>query len=166
MGSEYYLFIGKNLPITKELTEAQQAAGRLKAVLQDSLNPKGTVDIGRFTQNFNKAGLDLNKLKSQMQSLGPEGSKAFAQLAQSIATADAPLRKTNKLMTELGTTLKNTARWQLTSSMIHGFMGGLQEAYSYAQSLDKSLTNKQVRKMINWILPKLNTFVLQKTPLT
>ena len=32
--------------------------------------------------------------------------------------------------------------------------------------LDKSLTNKQVRKMINWILPKLNTFVLQKTPLT
>ena len=41
--------IGKDLPITKELVEAQQAAGRLKAVLQDSLNPKGTVDIGRFT---------------------------------------------------------------------------------------------------------------------
>ena len=32
--------------------------------------------------------------------------------------------------------------------------------------LDNSLTNKQFRKMINWILQKLNTFVLQKTPLT
>ena len=136
--------IGKDLPITKELTEAQQAAGRLKAVLADSLNPKGTVDIGRFTQNFKKAGLDINKVKSQMESLGPAGSKAFAQLAQSVATADAPLRRTSKLMSELSTTLKNTARWQLTSSMIHGFMGGLQEAYSYAQSLDKSLTNIRI----------------------
>lgn len=136
--------IGKDLPITKELTEAQQAAGRLKAVLQDSLNPKGTVDIGRFTQNFKKAGLDLTKLKGQMDSLGPAGSKAFAQLAQSIATADAPLRKTNRLVSELSTTLKNTARWQLTSSMIHGFVGGLQEAYSYVQALDKSLTNIRI----------------------
>lgn len=136
--------IGKDLPITKELMEAQQAAGRLKAVLADSLNPKGTVDIGRFTQNFKKAGLDINKVKSQMESLGPAGSKAFAQLAQSVATADAPLRRTSKLVSELSTTLKNTARWQLTSSMIHGFIGGLQEAYSYAQSLDKSLTNIRI----------------------
>jgi hypothetical protein len=31
------------------------------------------------------------------------------------------------------TTLKNTARWQLSSSLLHGFMGALQGSISYAE---------------------------------
>jgi hypothetical protein len=32
----------------------------------------------------------------------------------------------------MGTTLKNTARWQISSSILHGFMGALSSAYGYA----------------------------------
>jgi hypothetical protein len=41
-------------------------------------------------------------------------------------------------------TMKNTARWQLTSSMLHDFIGGLQSAYGYAQKLNKSLTDIRI----------------------
>jgi hypothetical protein len=39
--------------------------------------------------------------------------------------ADVPLKRSSKLLDELWTTMKNTARWQLTSSAMHGFMGAV-----------------------------------------
>ena len=44
----------------------------------------------------------------------------------------------------MGTTLKNTVRWQLSSSILHGFMGSIQSAYNYAQDLNKSLNNIRI----------------------
>jgi len=38
----------------------------------------------------------------------------------------------------------NTARWQLSSSMLHGFMGAVQSAYGYAQDLNESLNNIRI----------------------
>jgi len=39
--------------------------------------------------------------------------------------AEVPLKRTNTLLAEFATTLKNTARWQISSSILHGFMGSL-----------------------------------------
>jgi hypothetical protein len=36
-----------------------------------------------------------------------------------------PTRKVNKALEEMMTTLKNTARWQISSSILHGFMGAV-----------------------------------------
>jgi hypothetical protein len=43
-----------------------------------------------------------------------------------------PLKRSNALISELWTTLKNTARWQISSSILHGFIGSVQSAYYYA----------------------------------
>lgn len=40
--------------------------------------------------------------------------------------------------------MKNTARWQLTSSMLHGFMGAVQTAYGYTQDLNESLNSIRI----------------------
>ena len=40
--------------------------------------------------------------------------------------------------------MKNTMRWQLTSSALHGFTGALEQAYGYAKSLDGSLNNIRI----------------------
>ncbi|MGM9964993.1 MAG: phage tail tape measure protein [Bacilli bacterium] len=40
--------------------------------------------------------------------------------------------------------MKNTLRWQLTSSALHSFIGGLEQAYGYAQDLNKSLTDIRI----------------------
>jgi hypothetical protein len=76
--------------------------------------------------------------------LGPEGEKAFLKLAKSITLAEIPLKKTNKLVDDLWQSLKNTAKWQLSSSVIHGFMGALQSAYGYAQDLNSSLNDIRI----------------------
>mgnify|MGYP003413400072 FL=1 len=47
-------------------------------------------------------------------------------------------------MSELWTTMKNTARWQLTSSTMHSFIGAIQHAYHYAQDLNESLNNIRI----------------------
>ena len=40
--------------------------------------------------------------------------------------------------------MKNTVRWQLTSSALHSFIGGLQQAYGYAKDLNKALTDIRI----------------------
>jgi hypothetical protein len=41
-------------------------------------------------------------------------------------------------------TMKNTAKWQLSSSVLHGFMGAVQGAYGYAKDLNKSLNDIRI----------------------
>ena len=133
------------LGITKEITEAQVAASKLSTILSQSMNTKtGNLDLTKFTQSLDKSGMSLKSLKGQLDSLGPSGQKAFLSLAQSISQADVPLRRTNAMVTELWTSIKNTARWQLSSSMLHGVMGAYQQAMGYAKDLDKSLNNIQI----------------------
>jgi hypothetical protein len=76
--------------------------------------------------------------------MGPEGQRAFASLAQSVANSEVPLRRTSALLTEMGTVLKNTIKWQISSSMLHGFMGAMSKAYGYAQDLNESLNNIRI----------------------
>lgn len=134
-----------NLGITKDLMEAQIAATKLQTILSQSVNTKtGNLDLTKFSESFNKAGMDLKVLKGQLDSLGPTGQKAFMSLASSIVSADVPLKRTNALVSELWTTMKNTARWQLSSSVLHGFMGTIQSATGYAKDLDESLNNIRI----------------------
>ena len=133
------------LPLTKELQQAQSAAATLKSALNSAFNEKtGKLDLTQFSDSLRKADLDAAKLRKTFEAFGPAGSQAFMSLSKSIATAELPLRRTNTLMTELWTTMKNTARWQLSSTILHGFMGTVQSALYYARDLDESLNNIRI----------------------
>ena len=144
--------LGQNVNISKsfgginsELTSALSTVNTLKTQLDRAFNTQtGKLDLTKFTQEMERSGMSLEKYQQSLVKLGPEGSKAFAQLANSIAAADIPLMRTNRLLTEMGTVLKNTIKWQISSSAIHGFMGAIQQAYGYAQDLNESLTNIQI----------------------
>ena len=136
---------GNSMGITKELQEASQAAAMLKAQVEGAINIKtGTLDLGLLNKSFQDAGVKLSDYQSKLANLGPAGTKAFNQVAQSILSAEVPLRQSSGLLTEFATTLKNTARWQLSSSILHGFMGAIQSAYGYAQDLNESLNNIRI----------------------
>jgi hypothetical protein len=66
------------------------------------------------------------------------------KLAQSIAAADRPLITLGSKMSGFLTVLKNTARWQISSSILHGFIGSIRSAYNYAQDLNESLNNIRI----------------------
>ena len=135
----------KNLPLTQELLKASSAAAQLQSHLRAATDVNtGKLDLGKFNQQMAASGMSLGKYQKALSNLGPVGDKAFAQLAQSISTADAKLLHANTVMGQFVTSLKNTARWQLSSSMLHGFMGTIQSAYGYAQDLNKSLNSIRI----------------------
>lgn len=136
----------KNSPlgITNEISKAITDVSKLQAALKNSTSQTGKLDLGQFRQELDKAGLDAQKISYQLRTLGPDGVKAFSQLTQSIMNAELPLRRTNTLLNSFATTLKNTARWQLSSNILHGFVGSIQSAYYYAQDLNESLNNIRI----------------------
>ena len=131
--------------LTPEIQRAMVAAGELQAKLEGATNLKtGKLDLSQFSDSLKKGGVSLQEYANQLNALGPAGRQAFTSLAQSIIQAEAPLMRCSKRLKEFGTTLANTARWQISSSMLHGFLGTLQSAYGYAQDLNKSLNDIRI----------------------
>lgn len=133
-----------SLGLTKEIKEATGLVAQLKTQLQNATNSSGTLDLSKFNDSLKKSQTSIADYKNALIKLGPEGSQAFANLASSITSAEIPLKRSNALVKEFATSLANTARWQLSSSILHGFISTMQSAYSYAQNLDKSLTDIQI----------------------
>lgn len=136
---------GSNFAMTKEIQNATSAAIKLKAQLQSATDvDTGKLNLTKFVQSMTQSGMSLKKYEQQLSALGPAGEQAFSTLAASINNADARLKNSNTLLNQFATTLKNTARWQISSSLLHGFMGTLQSAYGYAQDLNQSLNNIRI----------------------
>jgi len=65
-------------------------------------------------------------------------------LATAVAQSEIPIRRVNSTLAQMGTVLKNTIRWQLSSTAIHAFSGAIQTAYNYAKDLNESLNNIRI----------------------
>ena len=129
----------------KNLREAQSAAKDLTKHLEAAVNVNtGKLDFNKFTQSLTKSNQSLDSLYSNLIKAGPDGERAFAQLASSIASSDSKVLSLNSKIKDLGTTLANTVKWQLSSSLIHGFMGALQHAFNYAKDLNSSLNDIRI----------------------
>lgn len=102
------------------------------------------LDLVAFRQGMEQSGMSIEKYAAQLKSLGPTGEQAFLKVAQAIGKAELPMQRSNRLMAELWTTMKNTVRWQLTSSALHGFIGAVQTAYGYTKDLNESLNNIRI----------------------
>lgn len=133
-----------SLGLTKDIKEATTAVAQLKAQLEGAMTSSGTLDLTKFNDSLKASGMSLEEYRVKLSALGSDGTAAFSQLASSIASAEIPIKRANGLLTEMATTLANTARWQLSSSLLHGFIGGLQSAYGYAQDLNESLNNIRI----------------------
>lgn len=131
--------------LTSDLKEASKSALDLATNLQKAVNQNtGKLDLIDFEKSLKASGKSLSVYADELSKLGPTGQQAFLNVASAITQAELPLKRSNKLMTELWVTMKNTARWQLTSSALHGFMGALSTAYGYTKDLDRSLNNIRI----------------------
>ena len=132
------------IAITKEIEQARLAAAQLKAQLKDATNVDGSLNLAKFNQALTSSGQTLASYGKSLSALGPTGQQAFAQLAQSISAANVSFTKSAGLINTMWTTLKNVARFQISSSIMHGIIGGIQAAYGYAQDLNQSLNNIRI----------------------
>lgn len=137
--------LGTKSQVVPTLQKASTAALDLAKNLQSAVNTNtGKLDLSVFNKKLENSGQSLRSYYNQMVQLGPAGTEAFLKVASSITQAELPLRRTNTLMNELWVTMKNTMRWQLTSSVLHGFVGSLEQAYGYSKNLDRSLNEIRI----------------------
>lgn len=137
--------LGTKSQVVPTLQKASTAALDLAKNLQSAVNTNtGKLDLSAFNKKLEDSGQSLRSYYNQMVQLGPAGTEAFLKVASSITQAELPLRRTNTLMNELWVTMKNTMRWQLTSSVLHGFVGSLEQAYGYSKNLDRSLNEIRI----------------------
>lgn len=137
--------LGTKSQVVPTLQKASTAALDLAKNLQSAVNTNtGKLDLSVFNKKLEDSGQSLRSYYNQMVQLGPAGTEAFLKVASSITQAELPLRRTNTLMNELWVTMKNTMRWQLTSSVLHGFVGSLEQAYGYSKNLDRSLNEIRI----------------------
>lgn len=137
--------LGTKSQVVPTLQKASTAALDLAKNLQSAVNTNtGKLDLSVFNKKLEDSGQSLRSYYNQMVQLGPAGTEAFLKVASSITQAELPLRRTNTLMNELWVTMKNTMRWQLTSSVLHGFIGSLKQAYGYSKNLDRSLNEIRI----------------------
>lgn len=127
------------------LDQAKEAARDLQTHLQNAVNTDtGKLDLNKLSASLTKSNQNLTTLCNNLLKSGSTGQQAFTQLARSIAVADNQTLNLGTKLNGLLTTLKNTARWQISSSILHGFMSTISGAYTYAQKLNKSLTDIQI----------------------
>ena len=117
---------------------------QLKAQLDNATTSAGTLDLSKFNESLKRSGITIRDYGRTLNSLGPEGSKAFSTLASSVMNAEIPLKRTNALLDEFVVTLKNSARWQISSNILHGLESTLSSAVGYAENLNKSLTDIRI----------------------
>lgn len=128
-----------------DLHAASEAAKELQFHLNNAFNAStGNFDLSMLDRSLKTSGSNVTDLSVKLLSAGATGQQAFVKLAQSISLADQPMFRISKRMQEFAVTMKNTVKWQLSSSMLHGFMGAVQSAYGYAKDLNKSLNDIRI----------------------
>ena len=131
--------------LASNVQAAARAALDLQQNLRSALNPEtGNLNLEAFNANLQASGRTLSDYQAILSALGPAGQETFMNLARAIQQADEPLVRTNRLMSDLWTTMRNTVRWQITASALQGFTSAISDAYRYAQDLNESLTNIRI----------------------
>lgn len=131
--------------LDKDLQQAGIHAVQLQNQLNKAFNSNtGKLDLTKFNESLKASKVGLNDYYNTFTKLGTAGEQAFTNLARSIATAEIPLKRTNNLLNDFATTMKNTIKWQLSSSLMHGFLSSVQSAMSYAQNLNANLNEIRI----------------------
>lgn len=127
------------------LDQAVHSAQQLQVHLQNAVNVNtGKLDLSKLNSSLKTAGVSLNQLTSNLYAAGPAGQQAFVKIATAIASAETPMLRLNKRLKDFGTTLANTAKWQIASSAIHGISGEFSAAIRHAEELNTALNEIRI----------------------
>ena len=135
----------KNLNLNEDLAKGAEAAQQLQLHLQAAIDTNtGKLNLNNFVQSLDNSGISLQTLATNLINCGSTGEQAFIKLANSIALTEAPLKKSQSILTSFGKTLKNTIKWEFSSNIVHKLESALSSAISYAKNLNSSLNDIRI----------------------
>ena len=133
------------LNMDADLIKAANAAEELEMHLKAATNVNtGKLNLIEFNKSLAQSQTSLAQLITNLANGGNVGQQAFAKLATQISQTQVPLRQTNALISNMMNSLKNTVKWELSSSFVHGIERTFSQAVSYVRDLNSSLNNIRI----------------------
>ena len=131
--------------LNAELQKIRGTVNTLESAFTKAFNPKlNTVNIKTFKNELASSNTNLQQVYNTLKQTGEVGENAFRQLSTKMLDTNIKLKETSGLFKEIGTTLKNSIKWNIASSVINTFSGKVQEAYGYVKNLDSSLNDIRI----------------------
>ena len=122
-----------------ELKKLKDTANDLKLAVQRSLNMEtGVINIQKL--NAQLKNIDVSRIKQA----GAQGEIAFNKMYKAALTTHNQVKKVQTTLDKMGTTLANTIKWGISSSIMNNFTGAVQQAYGYVKNLDTALNDIRI----------------------
>lgn len=129
--------------LTKELEQASIAAKQLENILNGAWNSKlGQLDLSKVNNGIKQTYGSVQQLQTHLNSIGQ--GNAFNQLAREILHTNNQLKQSNKLLDDMATSMANTIKWGITSSIFNNITNSIQQAWNYSIKLDTSLNDIRI----------------------
>ena len=133
---------GKNVA---ELNKIKQTASEVEKAFNQAFNQDlGTLNVTKFKQTIDSTAGGISNIKAQFALAGTAGQTAFRNLTTQVLTSNLKLKETSSLLTNMATTMANTIKWGVASSVMNTFTGTVQKAYGYVKNLDGSLNDIRI----------------------
>lgn len=157
----------KSGTLTTELKEASKAAQQLQTILNNAWNSKlNQLDLSKLNNSIKTAYGSVEQLRASFTLAGNAGSTgaataatAYNKFASSVLNTNLQLKQSNKLLDEMATTMSNTIKWGVTSSIFNSITSSVQKAYTYTKNLDSSLND--IRIVTDKSAESMETFARQ-----
>ena len=139
------IHIGVGEDAEAKLSDIKAAAEQVEAALRRSFNPNlNTLNITKFQAELQNISRTTGSISSLFNAAGSAGQRAMNVLATRTLTTNNQLKQTFSIVEKMKETLGNTIKWNIASSAVNAFTGAVRGAFSYVESLDRSLTSIRV----------------------
>ena len=129
----------------QQLKRIQQTAMKVDQALEQAFNVNlNSLNIKEFNAQLKQSGLSVNQVYSSFSKAGTEGKVAFNRMARQVLTTNTKLKETHSILENMGTTMMNTVKWGIASSIMNNFTGSVRSAFDYVKSLEASLTDIRI----------------------
>ncbi len=119
----------------------------LGGILEKHLNPNtGKINAKNLVAdlNNNENFLMIEKLGQRYAEVGVNGQQSFRKVANEADILNKKITSSNTVLEKMGTTLMNTIRWNISSSVVNAVTGEFQKMYYFAKDLDRTLTDIRI----------------------
>ena len=137
--------IGENT--TPSFDKAIAQATQLRGILEGASDATGKFDLTKFRHELDRSGLTMDQVFTSLQKIG--ATDAFNRLASQIQNSSSKVSILDGAVKDFFNGLKNVAAWTIQSNAIHAVESALSSAYSYAQKLNKGLTDIAIVSDLN-----------------
>ena len=136
---------GGSNKLTNELKQSAQAAEQLENILNQSWNSKlNQLDLSKVSRSIKDTYGNVQNLKKILEQSGTTGANAYNHIASAILNTNLKIKEGNKLLDEMATSMANTVKWGITSSIFNNITNSIAEAFHYTKKLDSSLNDIRI----------------------